>query len=129
VTAEYIWLKRFIMNWFQQNQHSQLLIKVLLFDSLVWIIETNKHYYFTEQETLKLFIVLFILFSIYTLLFYFIHFLYNMSTIIIMKLQQLLCKVMIHFNSYLQKLQSIIHSHTKITDKRRSVICLWNYID
>jgi len=37
------------------------------------------------------------------------------------ELQQLLYKVTTHLNSYLQELQSMIHSYKKITNKRRSI--------
>ena len=40
------------------------------------------------------------------------------------ELQELLYKATIHLNSYSQKLQSMIHSYAKITDKKKSVIYL-----
>ena len=83
----------------------------------------NKHYYFTKQKIQKLFIYfIYIIFNIYIIIllysFLILHINYHHH-----ELQQLLYKITIHLNSYLQKLQSIIYSYEKITDKRRSIKC------
>jgi len=40
------------------------------------------------------------------------------------ELQQLFYKAITHFNSYLQELQSIIHSYAEITDRKKFIIYL-----
>jgi len=52
----------------------------------------NKHYYFIKKKYKSFLFILFILSSMHTLLFYFIHFLYYMSTIIIMNFNDFFTK-------------------------------------
>ena len=81
----------------------------------------NKHYCLTKQKIQKLSIYFtYIIFNVYIVILLYalliLHINYYHH-----KLQQLLYKAMICFNSHSQELQSMIHSHKKMTDKRRSM--------
>jgi len=83
----------------------------------------NKHYYLTKQKTQKLSIYfIYIIFNTYIVIL-----LYSLLILCINyhhhKLQQLLYKATTHLNSYLQELQSMIHSYKKIINKKRSIKC------
>ncbi len=149
--AEYVWLRRFKKNQSQQKSaftvtHESTVLsaawytscwidkqaltvaqKALFFDSLIWVIEMNKHYCLTEQETQKLSICFtYIIFNAYIVILLYslliLHVNYHHH-----ELQQLLYKVTTHLNSYLWELQPMIHSHEKMTDRKRSMKCCWSF--